>query len=189
MLADYAETGDRDLVRQLRDFTGASMDTLQGLESRVPASARDELLAAVEVVSDIDARARQACPSCGGTGIDQVPPVLLSSAATDRQVVVIPGATVRGLAPARATAAARPPATAAGRRRPASPTDALVDASDGGSGGSGGGSGADPTGPLTDVTDSLTGSGPASNGGGAAAASTSAGSTWTRRSRTPSRTP
>ena len=162
VLVDYAETGDRDLVRQLRDFTGASMDTLQDLEARVPASARDELLAAVEVVSDIDARARQACPSCGGTGIDQVPPVLLSSAATDPQAVVIPGATVEAWRPRGDDG--RPTSGADGGQ--ARPTDAVADTSDGGSGGTAGGSGSGPTGPLTDLTDPITGSGPAPDGGG-----------------------
>ena len=162
VLDDYAETGNRDLVRQLRDFTGASMDTLQSLESSVPASARDELLAAVEVVSEIDARARQACPSCGGTGVDQVPPVLLSSAATDQQVVVIPGATVEAWRQRGDDRGATSDGGRKGDGGRTSPADAL--ASDGGTGGSAGGS--DPTGPLTDVTDSLTGGGPASHGGG-----------------------
>lgn len=166
VLADYAETGDRTLVRQLRDFTGASLDTLQSLESSVPASARDELLAAVEVVSDIDARARRACPSCGGAGVDQVPPVLLSSAATDRQVVVIPGATVEAWRPEGNGRGATSGDGRQGGDGQGPSTGGLVDASDAGSGGSGGGSEPDPTGPLTDVTDSLTGSGPASTGGG-----------------------
>jgi hypothetical protein len=165
VLADYAETGDRDLVRQLNDFTGASMDTLQSLESSIPASARDELQAAVEIVSEIDARAREACPSCGGAGVDQVPPVLLSSAATDRQVVVVPGATVDAWRPRGGD---RGSTSGDGGQRGGddltSPTDALVGASDGS--GDGDGDGSDPTDPLTDVTDSLTGSGPASNGGG-----------------------
>ena len=169
ILADYAETGDRDLVRQLRDFTGASMDTLLDLESRVPSSARDELLAAVDVVSDIDARARQACPDCGGAGVDQVPPVLLSSAATGAQVVVIPGATVDTWRPRdgdRRRASTDEPAREGDDDLT---TDPLVTAPGGGTDGSddgdGAGTGSDPTGPVTDLTDTLTGSGPASGGG------------------------
>jgi hypothetical protein len=160
ILDDYAETGDRDLIRELRDFAGASMATLEDLEDQVPPEARDELAAAVRVVSDIDARARHACPTCGGAGVDQIPPVLLSSAATDAPVVVIPGATVK-----------------AWRSEPNGPKSGGGDGGgdDGGAGdgagsvtgslvgsdgdGSGGGD-TGPTDPLGDLADDLTGDDP-----------------------------
>ncbi len=161
ILDDYAETGDRDLIRELRDFTGASMATLETLEGQVPASARDELIAAVDVVSDIDARARQACPTCGGAGVEQIPPVLLSSAATDAPVVVIPGATVKTW---KSGDSGR--SDDGGSEDPTgSLTGSLVGATDddGGSGDSGSGT----TDPIDDLTDGLTDGDPtASNEGG-----------------------
>lgn len=96
LLAEYAESGEADLVRELRDFTAESMTTLELLEAQVPESARDELLDAAALVSEIDARAEQACPSCGGAGVGEIPPVLLASAGevTDSSVVVVPGTVV-----------------------------------------------------------------------------------------------
>jgi len=146
ILDDYAETGDRRLIRELRDFAGSSMATLQDLEDQVPASAHDELLAAVDVVSDIDTRAQRACPTCGGAGVDQIPPVLLSSAATDAPVVVIPGATVDAWLPRAGDPNA---GTGAGSGEgTTSLTGPLVAAPGGGSQDPGAGAG-DPLGDLT----------------------------------------
>jgi len=164
ILDDFRTSDDRRLIRELRDFTGSSMNTLQSLRSRIPSSARDELLAAVEVVSEIDARARQACPDCGGRGVEQVPPVLLTSAATGTPLVVIPGATVESWRPR------------SGGRRGGSDgtgpvgdlTGPLLAAPDDGSGAGDGDTGDGATGPLSSLTDPLTGDGksPASNGAG-----------------------
>ena len=172
ILDDYAETGDRDLIRELRDFTGASMATLQDLEAAVPSSAHDELVAAVDVVGDIDALARQACPSCGGEGIEQIPPVLLGSAATEATgVVVIPGATVKTWHPRgddRRGGSATEEADGEGESLP---TDPIVTAPETSSPSTGGGS-SEPAAPLDDLTDALEGDGgdpPASNDGGAGA--------------------
>ncbi|WP_432476372.1 DUF5667 domain-containing protein [Nocardioides sp. GXQ0305] len=166
ILDEYAETGDRDLVRDLRDFTGDSMATLLSLEDQVPASARDELLAAVEVVSEIDARARQACPSCGGAGVDQIPPVLLSSATSEAPVVVIPGATVEAGESGGEGRDGRRGDDGDGRTGDGSLTGSLL-GSDDGSGDGSAGSGDGTTNPLDDLTDGLTGDGPTASNGGA----------------------
>lgn len=79
LLADYAATGNKSSIAELRDFTGESMDTLTELESVVPVEARDELLRAARILTQIDAQAQQACPSCGGDGIDEIPAILTSS--------------------------------------------------------------------------------------------------------------
>jgi uncharacterized protein DUF5667 len=79
LLADYAATGDESSIAELRDFTGESMQTLTKLESVVPDQARDELLRAARILTQIDAQAQQACPTCGGDGIDEIPAILTSS--------------------------------------------------------------------------------------------------------------
>jgi hypothetical protein len=76
LLSDYAATGHESSIAQLRDFTAASMATLTDLESVVPTSARDELLHAARVLQQIDAEAEQTCPTCGGAGITDLPPIL-----------------------------------------------------------------------------------------------------------------
>ncbi|HET7430741.1 MAG TPA: DUF5667 domain-containing protein [Nocardioides sp.] len=80
LLQDYATTGDETSIVQLRDFTADSMNTLAALEGRVPADARDAIVHAARVLTQIDAAAQKACPSCGGAGISQIPPGLASSA-------------------------------------------------------------------------------------------------------------
>ncbi len=75
LLSDYFQTGRSTLVSGLRDFTSLSLDQLTALEALVPTEARDELLNAAQVVFQIDAAARQACPTCGGAGISVIPNV------------------------------------------------------------------------------------------------------------------
>ncbi|MBB6627398.1 hypothetical protein H5V45_08700 [Nocardioides sp. KIGAM211] len=75
LLNDYAQTGDQTSIADLRDFTSESLDQLTILEALVPEEARDELMHAANVVFQIDAAARQACPTCGGAGITEVPNV------------------------------------------------------------------------------------------------------------------
>lgn len=79
LLSDYASTGDESSISELRDFTALSMETLAELESLVPADARDELLHAARVLTQIDAEAQQACPDCAG-GITEIPKILAGSA-------------------------------------------------------------------------------------------------------------
>lgn len=165
LLDEHAETGDRELIRELRDFAGASMTSLQDLESLVPPSAHDELRSAVDIVRDIDAQARQACPSCGGEGVDQIPPVLLGSAAIESGTVVIPGATVTAWRSTgddrRARSAPRPGsgrspvpvpgASKSGGDEEPLPTDAIVTAPETDPPATDGGS--DPDNPVADLAD------------------------------------
>ncbi len=78
LLSDYAENGTESSVSDLRDFTSESMQTLAQLEGVVPADARDELLDAAEVLTQIDAAAARLCPSCEGLGITEIPAILTS---------------------------------------------------------------------------------------------------------------
>ncbi len=79
LLSDYAETGDEGSIRDLRDFTSGSMQSLAELEPQVPIEARDELLHAAQVLSQIDTEAERACAACGGPGINQLPAILASA--------------------------------------------------------------------------------------------------------------
>ena len=76
LLSDYARTRDESSISDLRDFTSLSMETLAALETLVPGPARDELLHAAQVLTQIDAEARQACPACGGADINEIPAIL-----------------------------------------------------------------------------------------------------------------
>lgn len=79
LLSDYQSTGDESSIAELMEFTALSMQTLAELESLVPADARDELLHAARVLTQIDAEAQQACPDCEG-GITEIPKILAGSA-------------------------------------------------------------------------------------------------------------
>jgi hypothetical protein len=89
LLADYAENGHQGSVSELRDFTAASLAQLTALEPVVPDAAQDELFRAAQVLLDIDAAARRACPACAGSGITEIPPVF----APTPSAVEIPDAT------------------------------------------------------------------------------------------------
>jgi len=99
LLADYATTGNASSIAELRDFTGKSMDTLTDLESVVPDQARDELLRAARILTQIDAQAQQACPSCGGDGIGDIPAILTSSFETSGGGTAATPGTVLKVAP------------------------------------------------------------------------------------------
>lgn len=101
LLRIYDETGDDAVIAQLRDFTHDSMETLLGLEAQVPTSARDELVEAARTLTEIDDRARALCPSCGGAGITEVPPFLLTAS-------TLPTAAVTQVAVPSATRPRRP---------------------------------------------------------------------------------
>ena len=75
LLADYAEHGHQASVSELRDFTASSLAQLTALEPVVPDAAQDELFRAAQVLLEIDAAARRACPVCAGSGITEIPPV------------------------------------------------------------------------------------------------------------------
>jgi hypothetical protein len=99
LLADYATTGNASSIVELRDFTGQSMQTLTDLEAVVPDQARDELLRAARILTQIDAQAQQACPSCGGDGIGEIPAILTSSFDTSGGATAATPGTVLKVAP------------------------------------------------------------------------------------------
>lgn len=99
MLEDYEKTGDTSGVEKLRDFTGASMAALQQIDGLLPSSVREELQRAAEVLAEVDALAREICPDCGGAGVAQIPPSLLTAAQRLQDVVVAPPASVSTVRP------------------------------------------------------------------------------------------
>ena len=162
LLTDYAATGDESSIAELRDFTGESMQTLAELESVVPEQARDELLRAARILTQIDAQAQQACPSCGGDGIDEIPAILTSSYELSGDGIVATPGTVLKVAPEKKQRLGRQLDVGAPRDqrrraspraacwpRPATPTPTPP----------GGGTKQDSSDPIEDLTESLTGDG------------------------------
>ena len=91
LLQDYAQNGSESSIRELRNFTARSMDTLAGLESQVPADARGAIVHAARVLRQIDAAAEDACPTCGGLGITSIPAGLANTVADNAEhTVVVP---------------------------------------------------------------------------------------------------
>lgn len=82
LLSAYGNGGSEEDVQRARDFTAASMERLTALQYQLPASSRDELLAAGRTLTDLDMEISSACLSCTG-GITTTPDFLLSSAPTD----------------------------------------------------------------------------------------------------------
>jgi hypothetical protein len=73
LLNDYAETGERDSVEELRSFTADSMAALNALEVLVPDDARASLIKAAQTLTQIDQQALMACPTCGPALITEIP--------------------------------------------------------------------------------------------------------------------
>jgi hypothetical protein len=152
VLDDYDRTGDRGPVEDLREFSADSMGRLVELSDDVPASARESLEHAAEVLTDIDARAAAACPQCAG-GIDEVPPIFQrgladlavpSSAPIGPPVVIEPRDRPRDASSKSATADGSDPAEEEDGSTPLLPSTSDDEEDDG-------------KGPLRDVTDTLLG--------------------------------
>ena len=79
LIADYEATGSEDSINDLRDFTSASIETLAVLDGVIPADAEQALLAAAQVLFEIDSLAANLCPLCESTGITEIPVPLLAS--------------------------------------------------------------------------------------------------------------
>ena len=166
LLADYATTGNPNSIAELRDFTGQSMQTLTDLESVVPDPARDELLRAARILTQIDAQAQQACPSCGGDGIGEIPAILTSSFDTSAGETADTPGTVLKVAPRKKhqSGTSTPSLPQADDQQqlppgsvlapPAGQTDTQASTSSGG-----GGTKQKSSDPIKDLTDSLTGGG------------------------------
>lgn len=76
LLADYAQSGHASSIAELRDFTATSLDSLADLAPQVDGDAHDALIHAASVLTQIDAAAERACPTCGGAGITDLPAIL-----------------------------------------------------------------------------------------------------------------
>ncbi len=156
LLADYAHTGNDASIASLRDFASSSLDQLAALEPLVPADARDELIRAARVLQTIDAEAALRCPTCGGTPIDSIPPVL----AADTETILVPTTLRQTSAPSHS-------GKHSGKHdgRPELPDVQPGDLGPGsvlnpGQGGTGGTSGSDGgSNPLQDLANGLTGAG------------------------------
>lgn len=97
LLEDYRQTGDTASVATVRDFAGQSLAVLESLESQLPEEADDDLLRAAEVLTRIDREAAELCATCGGLGIAEIPPSLVSSVAGEDS----PGISSQPVEPAR----------------------------------------------------------------------------------------
>lgn len=167
LLDDYSETGDESSVQTLNDFTASSMESLAELQGELPEDARDELRYAVQVLTDIDAAAERACPSCPG-GIDEIPSVLLSAGEmADPGVVVLPGTFVADAKTRGGKDDGR--RGTGGTQQDGGPIDEPIDdpevLDDPTDDEPGGGDG-ETSDPLGEVTDGLTGGGQQTTGGG-----------------------
>lgn len=91
MVEDYEKTGQAESIATLRDFTSQSMAELAALEEVLPVSTADALRAAAAVLAEIDAKAAAMCPTCGGSGITEVPLSLLGAASTGLEGLTSPG--------------------------------------------------------------------------------------------------
>jgi hypothetical protein len=87
LIADYDHSGHASSIARLRDFASSSLDRLATLEPLIPIEARDELIRAADVLSTIDTEAAVRCPTCGGTPIDSIPPVLAGG-----EIITVPQA-------------------------------------------------------------------------------------------------
>ncbi len=162
LLTDYATTGDERSIAELRDFTGESMQTLTELESVVPDQARDELLRAARILTQIDAQAQQACPSCGGDGIDEIPAILTSSYETSSGGIAATPGTVLNVAPEKqrkgtGDRSTSLPETNDGALPPGSVLAPTGQPDAGTSASSGGGTKQDSSSPIDELTKTLTG--------------------------------
>lgn len=123
LLADYSETGREGSVIVLREFTAARMEQLEALSALVPPEASDELLAAADLLIDIDARTREACPDCAGAGITEMPHFLASGGVVSGSTVeaVVPGAAGTGEARKQAGGKGRTPTAGTSVGEPPAP--------------------------------------------------------------------
>lgn len=151
LIADYEDTGSEASLEDLRTFTTSSMTELDDLQAVVPDDARASLIEAVQVVRDIDQRARDICPACTEALAATVPTA--ATAPVDEALRDAVEAVVRPPAPAeprgdeqrRPGAGANAPADDEAAPEPDSgttsdptPSEPSLPASTGGSGGSGG---------------------------------------------------
>jgi len=79
LTADYEATGSEDSINELRDFAANSIGILAVLDDVIPDGAEPALLAAAQVLFEIDSLAANLCPLCESLGITEIPVPLLAS--------------------------------------------------------------------------------------------------------------
>ena len=160
LLSEYARTGDRDAVTELRTFTAESMDTLVELGADLPSSARTALEHAAQVLKQIDDRAAAACPECGG-GIDEVPQMFLRSFSdgliSPATTSTAPPVVITPIAPSTPK-----PGSGGGGGGGSTPSDGASTPALPTDGGAGGTDGTDGNDPVRDLTKKVLGDQPAS---------------------------
>ncbi|WP_408897909.1 DUF5667 domain-containing protein [Nocardioides sp. R1-1] len=72
-LDDYAATGKSDRIADLRSFADSSMSVLGAVGPLVPSESRSVVITASQTIRQIDAAAWEACPSCSGGAITEMP--------------------------------------------------------------------------------------------------------------------
>lgn len=72
-LSDYDANGDEGSLQDVRDFAGNSMDELAVLGDEVPDEARPALITAAQTVRQADSAAQNACPTCDGDALTDLP--------------------------------------------------------------------------------------------------------------------
>jgi hypothetical protein len=72
-LADYDQSGDQGALQDVRNFADHSMDQLTQIGDTVPKDVRPALITAAQTVRQADDAASQACPTCSGEPITQLP--------------------------------------------------------------------------------------------------------------------
>jgi hypothetical protein len=72
-LADYDKSGNENTLQDVRNFADDSMDRLTQLGESVPKDVRPALITAAQTVRHADDAAQQACPTCAGDPITQLP--------------------------------------------------------------------------------------------------------------------
>ena len=80
LIADYEATGSEDSINDLRDFAVRQhRDRWRPSTASSPRTPRQALLAAAQVLFEIDSLAANLCPLCESTGITEIPVPLLAS--------------------------------------------------------------------------------------------------------------
>ncbi|MBF4163860.1 DUF5667 domain-containing protein [Nocardioides acrostichi] len=73
-------TSQEPSISALRDWTAASMSTLNDVAPSLPASAQSALVDAANLLAEIDLTTQSLCPTCTGDSIDQMPKFLAGAA-------------------------------------------------------------------------------------------------------------
>jgi hypothetical protein len=94
LISSYENDSDESSIAALRDFTNASAADLDALSSVIPASARDDLLDAARVLSDLDQDARDVCADCSSLAPLGISDKVQELAAAARNLLNLPSSVI-----------------------------------------------------------------------------------------------